>query len=177
MELTTYNTTGDIYNDADVIIDKCRDNAYRAVNVALIQRNWLLGKRIAEEELNGSGRAEYGVQIVTNLSKYLMGKYGSGFTQTNLYQFVAFYNLFPNIFHSLCGECLVLSWSHYRTLLRVDGDVARFSTLAKNDQMFAAKYKLYLPTEEELRREIQRPIPRLRLITRPQTGDFFGLDV
>ena len=37
-----------------------------------------------------------------------------------------------------------------------DSDVARYSTLAKNDQMFAAKYKLYLPNEEDLRREIER---------------------
>ena len=37
-----------------------------------------------------------------------------------------------------------------------DSDVARYSTLAKNDQMFAAKYKLYLPNEEDLRREIKR---------------------
>ena len=37
-----------------------------------------------------------------------------------------------------------------------DSDVARYSTLAKNDQMFAAKYKLYLPNKEDLRREIER---------------------
>ena len=37
-----------------------------------------------------------------------------------------------------------------------DSDVARYSTLAKNDQMFAAKYKLYLPNEEDLRREKER---------------------
>ena len=37
-----------------------------------------------------------------------------------------------------------------------DSDVARYSTLAKNDQMFAAKYKLYLPDKEDLRREIER---------------------
>jgi len=37
-----------------------------------------------------------------------------------------------------------------------DSDVARFSTLAKNDQLFASKYKLFMPTEEELRAEIER---------------------
>ena len=37
-----------------------------------------------------------------------------------------------------------------------DGDVARYSTMAKNDQLYAAKYKLCLPTQEELRREIER---------------------
>ena len=37
-----------------------------------------------------------------------------------------------------------------------NGDVARFSTLADNPQMYAAKYELYLPTQEELTREIER---------------------
>ncbi len=37
-----------------------------------------------------------------------------------------------------------------------DSDVAQYSTLAKNDQMFAAKYKLYLPSKEELKAEIER---------------------
>ena len=37
-----------------------------------------------------------------------------------------------------------------------DSDVAQYSTLAKNDQMFAAKYKLYLPSKEELKQEIER---------------------
>ena len=37
-----------------------------------------------------------------------------------------------------------------------DGDVARYSTLAKNDQLFAAKYLTYLPTEEQLRKEIEQ---------------------
>lgn len=47
-----------------------------------------------------------------------------------------------------------------------DSDVARYSTLAKNDQMFAAKYKLYLPNEEDLRREIERQ-KELYLIAHP----------
>lgn len=37
-----------------------------------------------------------------------------------------------------------------------DSDVARFSSLAENPQMYAAKYKLYLPTKEELAKEIER---------------------
>ena len=47
-----------------------------------------------------------------------------------------------------------------------DSDVARYSTLAKNDQMFAAKYKLYLPNEEDLRREIERQ-KKLYLMAHP----------
>lgn len=37
-----------------------------------------------------------------------------------------------------------------------DGDVARFSSLADNDKMYAAKYLTYLPTQDELRREIEQ---------------------
>ena len=51
-----------------------------------------------------------------------------------------------------------------------DSDVARYSTLAKNDQMFAAKYKLYLPDKEDLRREIERQ-KELYLMALPEEND------
>lgn len=36
-----------------------------------------------------------------------------------------------------------------------DADVARYSVLQGNEQLFATKYKTYLPTEEELKAEIE----------------------
>ena len=51
-----------------------------------------------------------------------------------------------------------------------DSDVARYSTLAKNDQMFAAKYKLYLPDKEDLKREIERQ-KELYLMAHPEEND------
>ena len=51
-----------------------------------------------------------------------------------------------------------------------DSDVARYSTLARNDQMFAAKYKLYLPDKEDLRREIERQ-KELYLMTHPEENE------
>ena len=51
-----------------------------------------------------------------------------------------------------------------------DSDVARYSTLAKNDQMFAAKYKLYLPDKEDLRREIERQ-KELYLMAHPEENN------
>lgn len=114
-----------LLDDAKHIIDVTREYAFRAINVAMVQRNWRLGKRIAEETLNGEDRAEYGTQVIKALSKQLTSLYGSGFTKSNLYQFVQFYKLFPNIFHTLCGKSGILSWSHYRLLLRVNNDDAR----------------------------------------------------
>jgi predicted nuclease of restriction endonuclease-like (RecB) superfamily len=37
-----------------------------------------------------------------------------------------------------------------------DADIARYSILKGNEQIFASKYKLYLPTEEQLRTEIEK---------------------
>lgn len=41
--------TDDILNDMCGIIESSQKAAYRAVNTTLIQRNWLLGYRIASE--------------------------------------------------------------------------------------------------------------------------------
>lgn len=107
--------------DVQNIIDASRNRAYAAVNVAMLERNWQLGKRIAEEEIKGKARAEYGVKIIAELSKRLTDIYGKGFTKTNLYSFLQFYKTFPEIFHTPCGKSAqpLLTWSHYRSLLRV----------------------------------------------------------
>ena len=98
-----------------------------------MQRNWLLGKRIAEEELQGEDRAQYGAEIIKKLSAELTQIYGNGFTKTNLYMFTEFYEAFPNIFHALRGKLDVshltsfslLTWTHYRILLQVQDPDAR----------------------------------------------------
>jgi len=124
--LVQHINTADILQDMRKIIEASRKTAYQAVNVALLRRNWLLGKRIAEEELKGNGRAEYGLEIIKKLSKELTGEYGKGFTKTNLYTFYQFYKTFPEIFHSVSGKSgALLTWTHYRTLLQVKDDKAR----------------------------------------------------
>ena len=71
-------STGNLLNDAKTIIDRARAKAYATVNVALVERNWLLGKRIAEEELQGEDRAAYGANVIKRLSKELTDEYGKG---------------------------------------------------------------------------------------------------
>ena len=52
-----------------------------------------------------------------------------------------------------------------------DQDIAKYSILKGNEQIFASKYKLYLPTEEELRTEIEREKMHLRLqMEHPEQG-------
>ena len=103
------SNTDDIFKDAQNIVEQTRNYAYQAVNIAMIQRNWLLGKRIADEELQGENRAEYGKEVINRLANHLTNLYGKGFSKSNLYQFVQFYKYFPEIFHSASGKCLETS--------------------------------------------------------------------
>ena len=94
-----------LYNDACIIIEQAQTSAYRAVNETLIKRNWLLGMRIQHEVLNDQ-RAEYGEQVVKALSEALSKKYGEGFTKTNLYNYIGFYQTWPEFFHAASGDSL-----------------------------------------------------------------------
>lgn len=121
-----FRHTDDLLQDACGIIEESQRVAYRAVNVALVQRNWLLGRRIAEEDLAGEERAEYGERAIKELAKELTKRYGKGFTKRALYQFVEFYRCFPSIVYSVSTQSVpFLSWTHYRVLLQVHAADAR----------------------------------------------------
>ena len=124
--MANYKKTDDILKDMCGIIDSSRKAAYQAVNAALVQRNWLIGYRIAEEELQGETRAEYGASIINKLAKELTAEYGKGYAKSNLYSFYSFYKTFPDIFQTVSGKSMpLLSWSHYQTLLQVKDVEAR----------------------------------------------------
>ena len=116
--------TDDIFLDVSSLIEKARHAAYQTVNVLLIQRNWLIGKRIHEEELKDTRKENYGLEIITSLAKKLTKKYGKGYSRRGLYSFLDFYKTYPNIFQAM-SEKSFLSWSHYLILLQVDDDTAR----------------------------------------------------
>lgn len=110
-----------LLTDTQTIIEQAKLQAYTAVNASLVERNWLLGKRIAEEDLLGQNRAEYGAQVIKLLSQDLTSKYGKGFDASNLYKFKQFYQCFPQILDTLRLKSKeLLSWSHYRILLQVN---------------------------------------------------------
>lgn len=124
--MENFNKTDDILRDMCEIIDSSRSLAYKTVNSILIQRNWMIGYRIAEEGFQGADRAEYGSGIIAKLAKELTSEYGKGFTKSNLYSFYSFYKTYPEIFQTLSGKSSVmLSWSHYAVLLQVNDKDAR----------------------------------------------------
>ena len=120
----------EFYNDLSSIIESARQSAYQMVDRILVIRNWLLGKRIAEEELSGTHAERYGEKIVSELARTLTKQYGKGFDKRSLYLYVQFYQAYPKIVNSLRSQSLMaldglvfteimLSWTHYRTLMQV----------------------------------------------------------
>lgn len=123
-DLIVFNKTDNLIEDAKYIIHSAQKSAYQSANIFLLQRNWLLGYRIAEEEMKDTRKDNYGLEIINKLSKILKESFGEGFGKSNLYSFYSFYKLYPNIFHSLRGKSL-LSWTHYKILIQVKDDKAR----------------------------------------------------
>ena len=110
-----------LYDTINLIIEEAQNTVYQTVNFTMVKAYWNIGKAIIEEEQNGKQRAEYGQEIIKQLSKKLTKKHGKGFNTTNLWNIRQFYTIFQNI-HALRGE---LSWTHYRLLLKVENDRAR----------------------------------------------------
>lgn len=103
------------------LIRQARQRALRAVDAIQVQTCWEIGRHIVEFEQDGEARAEYGRKLLPSLASALSAEFGKGFDATNLRHMRAFYLAFP-IRDALRPE---LSWTHYRTLLRVDSDSAR----------------------------------------------------
>jgi len=103
------------------LIRQARQQAIRAVDVLQVQTCWQIGRHIVEFEQGGEARAGYGRQLLPSLAEALTAEFGKGFDASNLRYMRLFYQAFP-ICDALRHE---LSWTHYRTLLKVDSDNAR----------------------------------------------------
>ncbi|MBQ7244264.1 MAG: hypothetical protein IJS52_08720 [Bacilli bacterium] len=90
--------SSDIVADVAEIVSQSRRLAYAAVDVVLLQRNWLIGKRIAEEELKDSRKENYGLEIIETLSKELSKEFGKGFDKVNLYYYLRFFKAIQTFF-------------------------------------------------------------------------------
>ena len=133
------------------IVRAARSMAYAAIDYAQIQANWLIGQRVVEQMQQGKERAEYGAHIIQIASVALTEEFGSGYSETNIRNFRAFYLTFSNLqiqqtpfaesqtsiqqtlsaklenANTQIGQTLParLSWSHYERLMRVESETAR----------------------------------------------------
>ncbi len=67
------------FKDVREILSRARIQAYAAVNSAMVEAYWMIGKRIVEEEQQGSERAAYGEKLLQALSNELSAEFGKGF--------------------------------------------------------------------------------------------------
>lgn len=115
--------------DIKQILLQAQQKAYQATAFAMIEGFWRIGRRIVEEEQQGSIRANYGEQVIAQLSKEL----GKGFSKRTLWDYKKFYLTFPNI-EDCAHMCAQLTWSHIRLIMRVESDQARTYYLQETAQ-------------------------------------------
>ena len=106
------------------ILAQARQKSYQAVNSAMVEAYWLIGKRIVEEEQNGKERADYGKEIIKNISEEITLEFGKGFSKRTIWEIRQFYTTFPefSIVRTLSAQ---LSWSHFQRIAKVQNERAR----------------------------------------------------
>ena len=171
------------------IILSARQQALRAVDVVQVHTGWTVGRHIVEFEQDGATRAAYGKHLMAELAERLTVEFGKGFDITNLRNMRLFFQLFP-IRDALRRE---LSWTHYRSLLRVEGTAARtwymneaadqnWSTRALDRQIGTLYYERLLASQDRqpVRDEAAAHVGALALTPRdfirdPVMLEFLGL--
>jgi predicted nuclease of restriction endonuclease-like (RecB) superfamily len=111
-DLTDYNS---LVSQIKELLDKSRSAIAHEINNAHVKTYWEIGRIIVEYEQKGNIKAEYGKQLLRELSKRLISELGRGFSVSNL-QFMRRFYLEYQIQQTLSVK---LSWSHYCELLIV----------------------------------------------------------
>ena len=183
------STITTLYDDIRAIIINTRNTIYKAVNTGILEANWKIGRRIVEEEQAGASRAEYGQRVINDLAEKLSVEFGRGFDARELRRYRQFYLLFPK-WDALRPE---LTWTHYRTLIRVENERARlyymneaalqnWSTRALDSQIERLTYERILSSQNQLivkeaedAASRQAQLTPADIIIDPYVLDFLGL--
>jgi len=174
------------------ILSQARQKAYSAINSAMVEAYWNIGKRIVDEEQNGADRAEYGKQIIETISIELTREFGKGFSKRTVWEIRQFYSCFPQyeIMRTLFAQ---LSWSHFQRVLKVSNEKARMyylqeaaentwsvrtldrniSTLYYNRLIASADKKSV--KNEMIEKTVQTPLKTTDFIKNPTVLEFLNL--
>ena len=116
MDLTKNTNYDRLVSDIGTLLNNGRRQMAVAVNTAMVQTYWNIGKYIVEFEQKGNERAEYGSDLINRLSRDLTERHGKGFSKSNLLYIRKLYFVFQK------SETLshLLTWSHYFEILKKD---------------------------------------------------------
>lgn len=81
-------------SDLKTIVYTAKAKAYQAADLYSVVSNWLVGRRIVEQEQHGEARARYGKHVVEIASLALTEEFGKGYSLSNLKNFKKFYLMF-----------------------------------------------------------------------------------
>lgn len=112
------------------LLQSARSRVLQTVNQTMVITYFEIGRMIVEEEQDGKERAEYGKQILKDLSKVLTQEFGKGFSVKNLERMRTFYQIYgksstllsksENTKRQAMTDEFKLSWSHYLKLMRIE---------------------------------------------------------
>ena len=68
-KLKTTKPIESTYQTIKEVLKQARSRAYRAVNFAMVQAYWNIGRIIVEEEQKGKARSDYGAYLLDELSR------------------------------------------------------------------------------------------------------------
>ncbi len=119
-----------ILSQIRTIINDAQLKAARSVDFERVLMYWQIGKVIFEEEQQGEDRAIYGTFLIKSISEAFQPQFGSGFSVRQLEMNRQFYRMFP-ITNALRSQ---FSWTHYRTLIRIDNEDKRTFYIAEAEK-------------------------------------------
>jgi len=112
-----------IYNKITDLLKQAQNSVVQTVNKTMVLTYFEIGRIIVHEEQSGKERAEYGQQLVDELSERLTKEFGKGFSATNIKQMRSFYLIYSK--GQTVSDEFNLSWSHYLKLMRIDDELER----------------------------------------------------
>ena len=136
-------------SDIKAIVYTAKQKAYQAADLFQVAANWLVGRRIVEQEQHGQERAQYGKHIIELASETLTAEFGKGYSIVNIKSFRKFYLTFSDLLigqtpsaqsenglpikgQTVSAELELskmlpsnLSWSHYERLMRIKNEDER----------------------------------------------------
>ena len=129
------NLDHNIYNEIKSLIENSKKEVAKNINNIITITYWHIGKIIVEDELNGKERADYGKQVLKELSKKLTIEYGNGFSERNIRRMKKFYKLFID-FEIVATLSPLFSWSHFVEFVKIEDEIKRefYISMCKNER-------------------------------------------
>lgn len=148
------------YQKIAKLLTQARNSVVQTINKTMVQTYFEIGRMIVEEEQDGNIRAEYGKQVLIELSKKLTNEFGKGFSRRNLEQMRQFYLVYSKT--QTVSAVFKLSWSHYLKLMRIDNENER---MFYEIEAFENNWSL-----RELQRQFDSALYERLALSRDKTG-------